>query len=592
LQIEVLSDIPEDPDLRQSWNRLAMQMTSPEVFYTYEWARAVCTAYRGSLQPTLFLAREGRDLVALGSLASDVQTGRVSFLAGNTADYCDFLSASERRAEFVQAVLRELENRGTSRIMLTNLPAGSATIPALDQLPASPYHLHRRTAYDCARVVFDSQEDREKIRESIVARKRVRRNIRELEKRGSVSVRHDGGWDEIEPLLHAFSAAHVARFLQTGRISNLVRKQRRDFLYVLARQLSPAGWIVLSRLFVGDTAIAWNYGFCFAGSWFWYQPTINGAYRDFSPGYCLLAKIVERACESPEVSVVDLGLGAEEYKERFATATRETLYCELNLSLADHLRTEVRSRAAAFARKSPAVENRLRGLRDELGKLVGRLRTDGARETAGWALRRAWTSAIASDEVLFFEASSGGHEGCFEANDGNGSSASLQLLDAQLLGEAAMIYADDPATLAYLIRSAERLRSGAARGFVLVSQGRPVHFCWLADFEGFEIAELGQRLQAPCREAVMIFDCYTPASARGNAFFAQAIRRLAEHAHREGKSPWIFSAATNLSSRRGIGKAGFAHRYSLWRKRLLFAYERRGRQTAASPETAPRAVSA
>jgi len=210
--------------------------------------------------------------------------------------------------------------------------------------------------------------------------------------------------------------------------------------------------------------------------------------------------------------------------------------------------------------------------------------------TLRWSLGRGWTSLIASDEVLFFESSGGGAEGPSESSSESKTGTTLHPLDAQLLGEAAMTYADDPVTLAYLMRCAERLLSHGEQGFVLISRGTPVHFCWLADFQGFEIAELGQRLEAPRTDAVMIFDCYTPASARGKGIFAQAIVRVADRARGEGKSPWIFSAATNVSSRRGIAKAAFVHRYSLWRKRLLFAYERRGRQAATPSETAPGAV--
>jgi hypothetical protein len=85
------------------------------------------------------------------------------------------------------------------------------------------------------------------------------------------------------------------------------------------------------------------------------------------------------------------------------------------------------------------------------------------------------------------------------------------------------------------------------------------------------MAELGRRLKAPGANAVMIFDCFTPASARGHGFFAEAIAALAHRVRSEGKSPWIFGAATNRASLRGIEKSGFMHRFSLGRKRVLFS---------------------
>ena len=134
----------------------------------------------------------------------------------------------------------------------------------------------------------------------MAGKKRLRRNIRELEKLGRLSVRHDTHWEEIEPILAPFGRAHVARFLATGRISSQVRPERRRFLYELAGELSRSGSVTVSRLLVGETPAAWNYGFQFSGSWFWYQPTVNGIYEEFSPGYCLLAKIVQLACDGAD----------------------------------------------------------------------------------------------------------------------------------------------------------------------------------------------------------------------------------------------------------------------------------------------------
>ena len=116
----------------------------------------------------------------------------------------------------------------------------------------------------------------------------------------------------------------------------------------------------MSRLLVGEIPAAWNYGFQFAGSWFWYQPTVNSSFEELSPGYCLLAKIVQQACDSPEIDVVDLGLGAEDYKDRFATANRQTLYLVLHQSFLITCERRVRDRAAAVAKASPRIENWIR----------------------------------------------------------------------------------------------------------------------------------------------------------------------------------------------------------------------------------------
>ncbi|MGH9537893.1 MAG: GNAT family N-acetyltransferase [Terriglobales bacterium] len=565
LRLLVLDEIPEDAEFRQSWNELAQLTEQPQVFYTCEWAIAVQYAYAGSLKPLIFLAYDGDSLTGAVALARESESEAVVFLTGTTADYCDFLSEAGKRREFIGAVFHELRDRQVEKIVLANLPADSSSAPAISAAASiSGYHLLSRPAYFCARVVLGSGEQRAALKQSTLAKKMLRRNLRDMEKLAAVGVRHDTCWEEIEPALQSFQRAHVARFLVTGRISNMVRPERRDFLRELARRLSPRGWVTLSRLFLGDVAVAWNYGFQFSGSWFWYQPTLDSRYDSFSPGFCLLSKIVETACDRPDLEVIDLGLGAEGYKERFATSTRETSHLTLNRSLRRHVEAAGRQRLAAAATASPWVENRIRSLISHGGRWRNRLGKSGFPGLIGWSCRRLWKSLFATSEVLFFEwAPSGGRSA-------NGT-LTLEALDFDLTAAAAMRHADEPSTLDYLMRCAQRLRSSDARGFALVTgDGHPVHFCWAKDFDGFRMDELERTLQAPRPNAALVFDCFTPPSSRGNGYFAMAISLLAGQLHASGQVPWIFAAATNHDSVHGIEKSDFVYRFRLGRKRILF----------------------
>ncbi|MGB2603695.1 MAG: hypothetical protein WBC78_08875, partial [Candidatus Sulfotelmatobacter sp.] len=113
LRIVVHRELPEDPKLCRQWNDLVLQMERPEVFYTSEWALAVQSAYRASLKPLLFLGYEGESLIGVASLATDPAEETISFLAATTADYCEFLSSTQQRAWFVDAVVEELAKTQT-----------------------------------------------------------------------------------------------------------------------------------------------------------------------------------------------------------------------------------------------------------------------------------------------------------------------------------------------------------------------------------------------------------------------------------------------------------------------------------------------
>jgi hypothetical protein len=190
----------------------------------------------------------------------------------------------------------------------------------------------------------------------------------------------------------------------------------------------------------------------------------------------------------------------------------------------------------------------------------------------GAALKGVWgrtrRTLYSDDNVLFFEWPSG-------AGAPDSSGIRLQPLVSDVLGAAAVQYGNDSASLGFFTRSAQRLRSEGGKGFVLITDGAPMHFCWAKEFEGFHMADLDRTLRAPCENAVMIFDCFTPASVRCHGFFSQAIAMLARHLSSQGKSAWIFSAETNRALVRGIEKTGFQYRFTLGRRRILLFNETR-----------------
>jgi CelD/BcsL family acetyltransferase involved in cellulose biosynthesis len=361
LRIVVHREIPESPELRREWNALVLQMERPEVFYTWEWARAAETAYRAHLNPLLLLAYEGNALVGVVALAADNAQSQITFLASTTADYCDFLSAPHRRSEFVKAVLAELRKNNIRSLMLANLPEDSATAEAL-RAHAGRHGLHvfSRPAYLCARVELKSGEQRQELKVALAGKKKLRRYLREMERDGPVTFVHLQNREEIRDALPGFMEAHVARFFATGRVSSLATPERRLFVEELVSLFADSRVVTLSLLKIGDRAMGWNFGFQFHGSWFWYQPTFDSAQEANSPGHCLLSRIVIEACDMEGMEVVDLGLGAEGYKERFGNGTRQTLHVTVTKSSFRHLRTIARYRAANALKGSPRVESIVR----------------------------------------------------------------------------------------------------------------------------------------------------------------------------------------------------------------------------------------
>ena len=582
MRLVLLREIPEDENLRRQWDSLVERVEQAQVFYTYEWALAVWRTYSATLRPLLFLGYDEQEsLCGVAALAADSSGRQASFLCATTADYCDFLSLPERKDAFVDAVFAELRRQGIGSTAFANLPAESSTLEAMRRAARQQrYFCFARPGYVCAQVSLNLLERRKEGKLVAPGGKRLRRLVNAMAPTAPVRFDHARSWEALQPLLPEFLQAHVARFLEIGRMSNLAHPKRQDFLTELARLLSERGWLTLSRLIAGEKTVAWHYGFQFRDTWFWYQPTFDGTLERYWPGFCLLTHAIQEALENPAMKTVDLGLGSEAYKAKFANASRETLYVTLHNSLPRHFGSVVRDRAAAAVRAHPATENLTETLRELVQLLGERFRREGAWKALAWnagqLFRRFWTR----DEIYFFEGKNRG------ASSPISSRMQLRPVDLFQLATGASRYIDDAATLAYLLRSARRLREKKAEGFVLVdTSGTPLHFAWVAEFAGFFLSELNARLETPSPDAALLFDCWTPEAERGRGHYSRAIGLIAEKVLGARKQPWIFSAANDTDSVRGIESAGFQWRYSLVRQKVLNWQRVKGQPPLS--ETAP-----
>jgi CelD/BcsL family acetyltransferase involved in cellulose biosynthesis len=568
LRLSLHHEIPENEILRSQWDDLVLRMGRPEVFYTCEWARAVQRAYSSSLRPLLILARDGAALAGVAALAIGKAENEVSFLAGTTADYCDFVAPPQFLPDFASAVFAELRGLGIKQASLANVPADSPTARLLVRVAREHgYSIFSRPAYLCGRVTFVSELERQSLRQAVQRKQMVRRHLKSLGKIAPVRLSHLKSREEIAQALPGFVSAHISRFLSMGLASNLMHAERRTFLAELGALLSAREWVTLSTLAVGERPVAWNYGFQFGSSWFWYQPTFDGSFEQFYPGFCLLAKIIEEACGHAEISEVDLGLGEETYKERFANDSLQTLHLTASRSVTAHARVAGRYHAASAIKRTPALERALRGLLRVCSSAREHMRSSGLLGFMRGLVRRAGRLLFAHEELAFF--SYPGH-----STAGTGvvrARPHIEPLDSQLLAASAMKYADDSETVQYLIRAARRLREQNAEGFVLFDgEDAPAHFCWATDYANFYAEELKQTLEAPSSRAALIYDCWTPAAARGRGYYSAAISAVASRLTEKGRESWIFTATSNRSSLRGIEKSGFVPQFSLVRRRLLF----------------------
>ena len=570
INAKVLYEIPKEETLAREWDELVFEMEHPEVFYTYEWALAASEAFSSSIRPLLILIYERTSLLGVACLATALKaTDRVFFLGDKTADYCDVVTRPAQKAKVLEKMLHELKRLNISEFVISNLPHTSQTREIIGLVAKRMgYHSVNGSKTVCPRVSLAEADERIAVKDSVNRKQSAQRHLAALTKIGDIDISHLRNWSEISRDLPCFFHQHIARFLATRRVSPFIKDERRLFLVKLAELLSAKGWMALSRLSVGKRGVAWNFGFEFGDKWFWYMPTFDIEYERFWPGELLLKSVLEQAVNSPHISTVDLGLGNEFYKKRFANT--EEHICQMTLTDSAIRYVQVMSRAfvVKMIKRSASTEKVARKVAVQLMDayhLVGRggvLRV--AAKGMKWCVRMIWQK----NQFIFLEWGGGADE---QKKKTNTSSAALKILDWQILAKAALSYENDKEALDYLTRAGKRLGRKEAQGFVLTAEDNiPVHFCWVVKFGGFFFEELHGTLKPPSEHSVIVFDCWTPESSRRRGFYTKALELVAGHFSYLGKTPWILSSSKNVPSLRGISRAGFKPKFTAISLKFLF----------------------
>jgi CelD/BcsL family acetyltransferase involved in cellulose biosynthesis len=129
----------------------------------------------------------------------------------------------------------------------------------------------------------------------------VKRQFRRARERGGVSLeiaRPDDVASAVDSLRRELLPAY--RSLWEGRsVKNTLLHPGVDaFLEAAVTAGVPAGWGHFSVLRIGGTPVAWHLGFLDAGRLYWWLPTHDAAWSNYSPGKLLLAALIDSGCHA------------------------------------------------------------------------------------------------------------------------------------------------------------------------------------------------------------------------------------------------------------------------------------------------------
>jgi CelD/BcsL family acetyltransferase involved in cellulose biosynthesis len=193
----------------------------------------------------------------------------------------------------------------------------------------------------------------EELRRKLPHRENSRYQVRRLDKLGTLSFQVADTPEKYDALLEALMRQKSHRYLETRGVDGLDRPGYRACLQDAKRLLAPVGPVRLCALALDDKILATSWGYIVDSRFYYLMLSFEGdEWRTYSLGRLMLNSLCEW-CLSQGLSVLDCGVGDEEFKLE---------YCDVLTSLYDaEIPTSVKGQLYLLMRstKKTLVETKL-----------------------------------------------------------------------------------------------------------------------------------------------------------------------------------------------------------------------------------------
>ncbi len=274
---------------------------------------------------------------------------------------------------------------------------------------------------------------------------------------------------------------------------------------------------VLTRISVGNEILCCHYGMIYGKTLLWHTPLINVKYLDFSPLEVLLAETAS-FCNQRGLTCLDLGLGDEAYKDRFANTSRTVYEVLIPVSLRGRILYSIRCNGhpETVKRALGSARQYLTRTRDCIVKMATR--------------------------IYWYE------KNVSAAGNPNCGNLSFSIVDDY------KVFVDFCRAHMFQIRRFhyQRFRTGCF--FAALHDERSIFsYGWGNRNDEFHIGEIGQTALIAGR--TILFDFYTPPEFRRRGHYTMLLNNISKSLPSQTLA--IFARADNHASIKAIENAGF-----------------------------------
>ena len=326
----------------QAWNALLSVSISDNPFLRYEYQRT-WWEHRGGgewekADLILITASEDDKLIGIAPLfISDYDGQSALLLIGSIeiSDYLDLIVRTDDHARFISGLFDFLATdevrAGSPRpynwsgVDWYNLPDSSITLTALKEEAAKRGWTHLEEIYrPTPRIALNGDFDEYLSRVEKKQRHEIRRKMRRAEESGRGVRWFISDMADVDAEIDAF----LSLMEQDQGKAGFLREPMRNQMRAVIRTAQENGWLWLAFLEADGQRIAAALNFDYNNKLWGYNAGVNRAFMELSPGWVLLAHILQWACENKRTEF-DFMRGDEEYKYRFGAVNKYVMRVKL-----------------------------------------------------------------------------------------------------------------------------------------------------------------------------------------------------------------------------------------------------------------------
>ena len=296
--LKVITEAREFEALEADWRRIYEECGASNPFLSYEWLTAWWRHFGEGKQLSVVVVELNGDTVAIAPLMRVKSAGitKLQFLGKPISDYSDFLIGKEGEhcvGPLVQFIQREMQWDAVELRGITNDSPNLCVLQDAWPTTSGLNRWHVWTVAPYLRLDSNWSEYHDSLKKGLRADNR--RQIRRLEQQGELSFREYDALSEVLQLFHRLTDQKSQRFLATGAVDPLKDGRILAFYKDVVSRLWQSGHIHVSTLNIGDHPIAVHFGFICGQRYFYYLPSFDSNFSNFSPGRLLLFNLIRNS---------------------------------------------------------------------------------------------------------------------------------------------------------------------------------------------------------------------------------------------------------------------------------------------------------